>query len=103
MDNLKIEIGKYVIVRSARAGVFAGELLELNTQEQTAKVKNARRLWFWSGAASLSQLSLEGVKNPDLCKFPAAVDEVLLFEVIEVLPLTECAKKSIDEVAPWRM
>jgi len=34
---------------------------------------NARRLWYWSGAASLSQMALEGVKNPDTCKFPAAV------------------------------
>lgn len=58
----------YVIVRTYSAGVFAGELVSRNGKE--VELKNARRPWYWSGASSLSQLSVDGVKNPKDCKFP---------------------------------
>jgi len=93
-------VGQYVIVRTYSAGVFAGILDSRNGKEVT--VKNARRLWQWSGAASLSQLAMEGVKNPDGCKFPCEVDFVFLTEAIEVLPVTEAARKSIAEVPVWK-
>lgn len=63
---------------------------------------NARRLWYWSGAASLSQLAMEGTKNPGECKFPCAVDRVLLTEAIEILDATPTARKSIEEVPVWK-
>jgi hypothetical protein len=63
----------------------------------------ARRLWSWSGAASLSQLATDGTSNPNGCKFPCEVDRVELLEVIEILDVTEIAKKSISEVAIWKM
>ena len=90
---------KDVIVRTRSAGVFAGLLHSF--ENQTAVLKNARRLWYWSGAASLSQLSVDGVSNPGACKFPVAVDEVTLPEVIEILPLTPKARASIDGVKVW--
>ena len=90
---------KHVIVRTRSAGVFAGLLKSF--KGQTAVVFNARRLWYWSGAASLSQLSVEGVKNPGGCKFPVAVPEVTLPEVIEILPLSKKAGASIDNVPVW--
>ena len=91
---------KDVIVRTDRAGVFAG-LLESHSNG-TAVVKNARRLWYWDGAASLSQLSVEGVSRPENCKFPVPVEEVTLNGVIEILPLTPAARASIDKVPVWR-
>lgn len=90
---------KYVIVRTYSAGVFAGLLESLNGKE--AVVKNARRLWYWSGAASLSELSQKGVSNPNECKFPCEVPEVLLTEVIEILSCSDQAIKSIQEVPVW--
>lgn len=92
--------GKYVIVRTYSAGVFAGELESRTGQEVV--MRNARRLWYWSGAASLSQLAMEGVKNPSGCKFPVAVDRVELFQVIEILDVTPQAKKIIEEVPIWK-
>lgn len=92
---------KYVIVRTYSAGVFAGELIERNGKEVT--LANARRLWYWSGAASLSQLAMEGTKKPEACKFPCAVDRVVLTEAIEVISTTPAAEKSIKEVATWAM
>jgi hypothetical protein len=90
---------KDVIVRTRSAGVFAGELESL--ENTTAVVKNARRLWYWQGAASLSQLSVDGTSKPSGCKFPVAVPEVTLTEVIEILPLSPKARKSIDSVPVW--
>lgn len=95
-----MEIGDYIIVRTYSAGVFAGNLKSKNDKEVT--LTNARRLWYWSGAASLSQLAMEGVKNPQACKFPCEVIEVTLTESIEILSVTEQAKKSIEGVPVWK-
>lgn len=92
-------IGKHCIVRTYSAGVFAGVLVSREGKE--AVVKNARRLWYWDGASSLSQLAQEGVKRPENCKFPCEVSEVLLTEVIEIIPTTEEAQKSIAAVPVW--
>ena len=94
-------IGKYVICRTYSAGVFMGKLTKM--KKKCATLENARRLWKWSGAASLSQLSVDGVKNPEDCKFPCSVEKVLLTEVIEIIPVTDRAKKSIDGVKVWEM
>ena len=91
---------KYVIVRTHSAGVFAGELVSRTGQEVV--LKNARRLWYWSGAASLSQLAMEGTKNPGSCKFPCEVDKVELLQAIEILDVTPTAQKSIKEVPVWK-
>ena len=92
---------KYVMVRTYSAGVFVGYLKSREGKEVV--LENARRIWYWSGAASLSQLAMEGTKNPDNCKFPCEVDEVLLTEVIEILNVTEKAKQSIADVPVWKM
>jgi len=91
---------KYVIVRTYSAGVFAGYLQEREGQEVV--LRNARRLYYWSGAATLSQLSVEGVKNPDDCKFPQEVDVVELLQAIEILDCTKEAQESINNVKIWK-
>ena len=91
---------RYVIVRTYSAGVFAGELERREGREVV--LRNARRLWSWDGAASLSQLALEGTSKPQKCKFPAAVPRVELLEAIEILDVTEAGRASIEEVPVWR-
>ena len=91
---------KRVIVRTHSAGVFFGEVVSRKGQEVV--MKNARRLWYWSGAASLSQLAINGTKNPGACKFPEAVSKIELLQVIEILETTKAAQDSIDGVAIWR-
>lgn len=92
---------KHVIVRTYSAGVFAGLLVKRKGKE--VELKDARRLWYWKGAASLSQLAMEGVKCPNECKFPCAVKQITLTEAIEIIPTTPQAQKSIEEVSPWQM
>ncbi len=88
------------IVRANGAGVFFGEVVEKNGD--TVTMRNARRLWYWSGASSLSELAQHGVARPDDCKFPCAVDKVEVFNVLEILDVTEEAGKCIDEVKEWK-
>ena len=91
---------KYVICRTYSAGVFAGYLAKKDGKE--VELFNARRLWYWDGAASLSQLSVDGVSKPENCKFPCEVSSVQLTEVIEILPVTDIAKKSIASASDIR-
>lgn len=90
------------IFRTYSAGVFAGYMGEIFSKKHMI-VHNARRLWYWKGAASLSQLAIDGVKYPDECKFPEAVSKIELTEVIEILDVTEKAKKSIESVPVWKV
>ena len=46
--------------------------MEHNGQEVT--LHNARRIWFWDEAATLSQLATDGVLKPDECKFTVRVN-----------------------------
>ena len=89
----------YKIVRSTYAGVFAGEVVKRKGQEVV--MKNARRLWYWKGAASLSQLAVDGVSCPNECKFAMPVD-VEVLQVIEIIDVTAKAKKCIEGVAVWK-
>lgn len=89
----------YKIVRTYSAGVFAGTLESRDGREVV--LTGARRLWYWSGAASLSQLAMEGTSQPAQCKFPTPVDRVLLSEAIEILDVTDAARKSIESVPVW--
>jgi hypothetical protein len=89
-----------VIVRADRAGVFYGEIKERTGSEVT--MTNVRRLWYWDGAASLSQLAVNGTTNPTACKFTVVVPEMTILGVIEIIPCTEKAVASIEGVSEWK-
>lgn len=94
-------IGKYVIVRGDRSGVFAGTLASV--EGQTVTLKGCRRLWYWAGAASISQIANEGVKSPNSCKFTVTVDSIIILDVIEIIPTTMAAEINIKGVREWKM
>ena len=90
---------KRVIIRTFSAGCFAGELESRDGKEVT--LINARRLWYWAGAASLSELAVKGTSNPGGCKFPIAVPRIVLTEAIEVIDMTDAAWESVAKVKLW--
>ncbi len=94
-----MELGSYVIVRTYSAGVFAGTLTRRDGKEVT--LTGVRRLWFWAGAASLSELAVKGPAKPAACKFPVAVSEIELTEAIEILAVTTEARSAIEAVPEW--
>ena len=91
--------GKYCIVRTYSAGVFAGNVESREGKEVI--IKNARRLWYWDGACSLSELALTGTKRSDNCRFSVTVEEIEVIEAIEIIPCTEEAEASIKGVKVW--
>jgi hypothetical protein len=92
---------EYCIVRTYSAGVFAGYMQSREGQEVV--MRDARRIYYWDGAATLSQLAIDGTTKPQNCKFPEAVDIVTLLQAIEIIPCTEKAQKSIEEVSIWKI
>jgi len=99
---MPIDKKKYVIVRTYSSGVFAGYIESRNGTEVV--ITNARRLWQWYGAASLSQLATDGTSRPNDCKFPVEVDRIELIspQGLEILDVTEAAEKSIKSVPVWK-
>ena len=92
--------GKY-IVRGDRSGVFYGEIKERNGKEVT--MTNVRRLWYWDGANSISQLAQCGTVSPENCKFTVTVDEMLILDAIEIDKCSQEAIKSIEAVKAWKI
>ena len=99
VQNIEPPSGDYVVVRTYSAGVHAGHLKSREGKEVV--LTNARRLWYWKGAATLSQVAGEGISQPKECKFPAPIAEITLTEAIEVIPCTKAAKDIIEGVAIW--
>lgn len=98
-------INKKVIIRADRAGVFFGTLMAKRETPAGVEVDlhDSRRLWYWDGAASLSQLATEGTNRPSECKFTVTVPQHMVMQVIEIIPCSEDAIKSIEAVKVWKM
>jgi hypothetical protein len=94
----------YVLVRTYSAGAFVGYLQKKESTLAGVEVRllKSRRLWYWDGAASLSQLAIDGVSKPQNCKFPEEEEWKDLI-AIEISPVSEKAKKSIKSVGIWKM
>ena len=92
---------KKVIIRGDRSGVFFGTLKAKEGKD--VKLADCRRLWYWDGAASISQIAVDGVSKPSKCNFTVVVEEIIITDVIEIIPCTEKAIKSIESVSVWKM
>lgn len=104
MEAIKKLIGKKVIVRSYGAGVFFGTLNEAEKTEDkwTVELLDCRRLWSWSGACSITQLAVDGTKNPDDCQFSIREKSIVISCTIEIHECTEESIKSIENVKIWK-
>ena len=97
MENI---INKKVIIRGDRSGVFFGTLAGKEGTEVT--LEKCRRIWYWEGAASISQLAKDGTSRPSGCKFTVTVDNIIILDAIEIIPCTDEAIKSIEGVPEWK-
>ena len=91
---------EYMIVRTYSAGVFAGYVESRDGMEVV--IRRVRRLWYWKGACSLSQIAMEGVKNPEDCKFAMEVDKITVTQAVELLNVTKKAQQNIEDVPVWK-
>lgn len=95
---------KRCIIRSYAAGVFIGYVKERRAEVNGVNVVvvNCKRIHYWSGACSLTQLALDGTNDGDNCRITDPVAEQEINNVIEILPVTEKASKNIDAVKVWK-
>jgi hypothetical protein len=93
-------IGKICMVRTETAGVFYGTVSKVHAGEII--IDKARRVWYWEGAASLSQLATDGTSKPENCKFPCVISQVYLDKVCEIIPMTDRAILSLNVVSVWK-
>lgn len=100
MNEVKMAVSneglKYCVIRTYSAGVHTGYVKERSGKEVT--LINARRLWKWAGAFTLSEIAVNGVSDPDRCKFSTEVPEITLTEAIEIIPCTQKAEEIIKGV-----
>jgi len=87
-------IGKKVIIRSTNSGVHFGTLKSL--EGETAVLENSRRLWYWRGAFTLSAVSQRGIAEGS--RISIVVPEILVNQVIEVIPCAPAAAQKIEEM-----
>lgn len=94
-----------VLVRSYAAGVHFGYLksTEHTLAGTLVTLVDTRRVYSWQGAATLSQMALEGVKKPDGCKFSVVLPENTIQNCIEIIPISEQAWESLKSVAVWKI
>lgn len=92
----------FVMIRTYSAGVHYGYLKEKKYTEAGTIVTllDARRVYYWAGAATLSELAQRGTSKPESCKFPQAVSQIEL-TAIEIIPITDAAKETLDAVKVW--
>lgn len=95
-----METNKKVIIRADRAGVFFGTIVRKDGNE--VELKDCRRIWYWDGSASISELAVHGTRKPAQCKFSVTVENITILGVIEIIPCTEKAIESIESVPVWR-
>lgn len=99
---MKRFVGKKCIIRSYGAGVFFGTLEKIEEDNNSIVMSDVRRIHYWDGAASLSQLATEGVTNPGGCRFSVTVPSCAVTGVLEIIPCSNKAIANIISVPVWK-
>ncbi len=94
-------LGKVVLVRDQRAGVHVGTLESLDVGAKTAVLKDARKVWYWDGAASVHGIAVRGLKHKT-SKVCPRVSMVVSTDVIEVVLCTADGATSVLEAPEWK-
>lgn len=93
----KVDGLEYCVIRTYSAGVHIGYLKKQEGQQ--VDLINSRRLWSWSGAASLSQVAIDGCASD---KFAVCLPKIKLTDAIEIIQCTEKAKKVLEALPEWK-
>ena len=88
----------YVVVRTYSAGVHVGTLAKQSEDGKRVTLIGARRIWSWTGANTLHEISLRGVGPKSRVSDP--VSEIELMEAIEVIRCSSEGQKAL-EGASW--
>jgi hypothetical protein len=97
-------VGEYVIARCRDAGVHAGYLV--STDERYTVLRESRRLWYWRGAASLSQVAVYGFDSAksegSMIGAPEPLKRLRDSDICELTVCTDAGRDSIKGMPEWR-
>lgn len=82
-------LGQHVLLRTENAGVHLGVLTSIENGE--AILSDARRLWYWKGAFTLSEVATKGVDVKGT-RMAITVPIMQVNGVVEIIPTTEAAR-----------
>ena len=92
--------GLRCIIRCRDAGVHYGTVEHI--EGRTVILRDARRIWRWRGALTLSHLATEGTPlAADYTRIAPMVASMPLLDAAEVLPITDAAAARLDAIADW--
>ena len=98
----KVEGMIYSVVRTYSAGVHIGYIKEFGIKHpQHAVLVNSRRLHYWTGAASLSQVAMDGVG--DGSRIAVVLPIIELTDVIEIIPCSAKSAEYFKGVKEWKI
>ena len=80
-----IKNGDFVLIRTYSAGVHFGTLESKDGME--VHLSNARRLWSWTGALSLSEVAMKGI-DIKISKISVPVDDIII-TAIEIIGVSK--------------
>ncbi len=92
----------FVLVRTYSAGVHYGYLNYQNPNNpKHIKLSNARRIYEWQGACSLSQVAVDGI-DANNSKVSVPVPSMELTEAIEIIEISGKAVNNLKEIKEWK-
>ena len=92
----------YHIIRCYEAGVFFAQIKSYDKENKIITLQNARKIFYWNGAAAVEQIAMEGVKDRASSKFTMIVPEMEVMNPIQIIPCTREAVECIQTVNVWK-
>ena len=93
-------IGKQVIIRTYSAGVHYGTLNRVEN-DSAVELKNSRRIHYWDGANSLTDIALGGILNKKDSRITKKLPSIVLNNTIEIIECTEKSIIDLDSFPEW--
>ena len=97
---MQINKDQKYIVRTNRAGVFYGNIAEVD--KDSATMTNVRKVFYWDGSCAVEDLAQNGTVKPRNCKLTVTIEEMQIADPIQIIPCTNKAIASLDGVAVWK-
>ena len=91
-------VGKYCVIRTYSAGVHIGTVKAVNGTEVI--LGDSRRIWEWTGAFSLSELSQKGITGG---RISTTIPLLALTEAIEIIPTASPVEKQFKEFPAYEV
>lgn len=92
-------VGRRVLVRDNRAGVYCGTLESADVLEGLAVLTDCRHVYEWKGAAATTGIAARGVA--DGSKIGPVTERIDLLDVVALMPMTDAAWGTIAASPEW--